>query len=214
MKRLQTATAFVFVLVLLAPATSAQDASWRPHAAFRQEMEELNRAGSLRNPLIFVHLSCADGAPEGNPPAGCAPLIRLLVRRAEPDRYRLPALPPNLIVAEARLRVDKRRLKEEKKDLTFFAQACERLPAPEICDEGWRLTKVWTVGELPADDLQMSLRTPLVKPGATIHGLGSETPEQTLLLEVPLDALAEGLLIPMWEQSGYLNVPATFSPRG
>ena len=212
MKRSRTlAAALVFALVLLAPATSAQ---LEQHVAWRQEMEELSRNGKLRNSLIFVHLSCGSGDAEGTPPADCQPVIRLLVRRPAMDMYRLPALPPNLVVDDGRLRVDKQRLKQEKGDLAFFAQACQQLPQQEICDESWQLKKVWTVSESSSDDLRMNLRTALVRPGVTSHQIGSETPDQTLTIEVSVDALGESVLIPLWEQNGILNVPATFSPRG
>ena len=212
MKRSRTLTAaLVLVLVLLAPAASAQ---LEQHVAWRQEREQLSRNGTLRNALIFVHLSCADGDSEGTPPADCQPVIRLLVRRPAMDMYRLPALPPNLVVDDGRLRVDKQRLKQEKGDLAFFAQACQQLPQQEICDENWQLKKVWTVSESSSDDLRMNLRTALVRPGVTSHQIGSETPDQTLTIEVSVDALGESVLIPLWEQNGILNVPATFSPRG
>lgn len=212
MKRSQTSAALLFVFVLLAPVTWAQ---LEEHMAFRQEMEELSRGGRLSNPLLFFHLSCADGAVSGSPPAECQPVIRMLIRNAAPDRYRLPSLPPNLAVPKVRLKVDKQRLKQEEKgDPAFFTQACQQLPVQDICDEGWRLTKVWTLAELPTDGLRMTLRTALVKPGATSHQIGSETSVQTLALEVSAEAVGEGVLIPLWEQRGYLNVPVTFTPPG
>ncbi len=213
MKNSRTA-ALGFLFVLLAPATSAQLAQWGEHAAFRQEMDQLSRNGMLRNPLIFVHLSCAAEVAEGSPPADCQPIIRLLSRRAEIDGYRLPGLPPNLVVPEARLRVDKPRLKREKGDLTFFTEACKKQEMQDICVGRWRLAKVWTVGQFSADTVRINLRTKLVKPGVTSHQIGSETPDQTLSLEVPVKALAESVLMPLWEQNGVLNVPMTYASRG
>ena len=82
------------------------------------------------------------------------------------------------------------------------------------CDENWSLKKVWTVHELSAGDVSFNLRTSLVKPGVTSHQIGARTGDQVVALRVPAETLGEGVLIPLWEQNGYLNVPVTFSPRG
>lgn len=214
MKGPRTAAAAVVMLVLLAPVAAAQGDYLSEHVAFRQEMEELSRNGSLRNPLLFVHLSCADTVAEGNPASDCQPIIRLLVREAGIDQYRLPIQPPHLVVAKARLRIDKQRLKREQGDLPFFAAACQRLRIRDVCDERWSLKKVWTVDPLPADGLRFSVKTSLVRPGVTHHQIGSQTADQIASLQVSAEALGEGALILLWEENGYLMIPVTFSARG
>ena len=90
---------------------------------------------------------------------------------------------------------------------------CHQMPVPvrDVCDDRWLLKKIWVVEKLEADDLIFNLRTRLAKPGVTSHTTGSKTPEQTVFLRVPVDAVSEGALIPLWVQNGSLLVSATYS---
>jgi hypothetical protein len=214
MKGLRLAALALFLVPLLASATSAQESRWTEHLVFRQEMEQMSRNGQLRNPLVFVHLSCAEGNQEQDPPPDCQPVVRLFVKETDAANYRLPAQTPRLITTNARLRIDKQRLKQEKGDPTLLTQACSELPEPDVCDDRWHLKQVWTVDRLSEEDVNVNLQTTLVKPGVTSHQLGAETATQTAALRIPVAAARDGgVLIPLWEQNGYLFVPMTFSPQ-
>jgi hypothetical protein len=199
----------LFVLALASiPAASAQDASaaWQGQMDFRREMEHLGREGHLKNPLILLDLECSG---EGSL---CKPMVRLFVRVPSVDMHRIPLL-PTVSLKKGVLEVDKARFKREKKGDVFEA-ACEKLPVPDLCEGKWALRKIWKITELPETDyVDFTLKTRLLRPGASSTQIGSRTPEQVLVLRIPIGPIEERLVIPLWEQGTVLNMPETYLAR-
>lgn len=177
------------------------------HTNFRSEMERLSRESRLQNPLVLLDFSCQEEE-------ACEPVLRMFVRTTSTDNFRLPMLPPKLFSKDSEIRVDKKRYKVERKlEESLFEEACKELPKEEMCEGRWKLKKVFRLSGLEASTAyKMTLKTTLQKPGATGSQIGALTPVQTLLLEIPQEAVASGVVVFLWEENGVLNVPQTFAP--
>ncbi len=190
------------------PFARAQDGDWGSFMSFRTEMDRLSRESRLQNPLLLLDFSCS--GEEG----GCDPILRMFVRTASTDKYRLPMLPPRLSLENGEIKADKKRYKTEKKQgEALLAEACETLPQTEICDGPWGLKKIFKLSELEGEGaFALKLQTHLQKPGATSSQVGADSPEQTLRMEIPLAAVSQRVVVFLWEENGVLNLPQTFVP--
>ena len=190
------------------PAARAQDGDWGNFMSFRSEMDRLSRESRLQNPLLLLDFSCS--GEEG----ACDPILRMFVRTASTDKYRLPMLPPRLSLENGKIKPDKKRFKSEKKQgEALLAEACGTLPQTEICEGRWGLKKIFALSELESDGVyELKLQTHLQKPGATSSQVGADSPEQTLKMEIPLAAVSQRIVVFLWEENGVLNLPQTFVP--
>lgn len=201
--------AIVWILMLWVSFPSwGQDGDWGSYLGFRTEMDRLNRESRLHNPLLLLDFSCSgsDGT--------CDPIVRMFVRTVSTDQYRLPMLPPRVFLHNGKIKVDNKQLKSERdQEETLLAEACEKLPKKEICEGRWMLKKIFRLSEQEAaGSYELTLKTTLQKPGATGSQVGAVSGMQTLLLEVPQEAVASDVVFFLWEENGVLNVPQTFAP--